>query len=204
MPFVSFVVGLTGGIGSGKTTAASRFAAVGAGVIDTDAISHQLTQPGGAAIPSIRQAFSEKFITVEGGLNRKEMRDLVFRDSHSLRKLEAILHPLIRTEVARRVELLFTPYAIIVVPLLLETCSYRSMIQRVLVVDCSESAQIMRATARGGMDERTVRAIMALQLSREERVAQADDVILNDRDLPHLERQIDALHQKYLALANTG
>jgi dephospho-CoA kinase len=201
---MSLVVGLTGGIGCGKTTAATRFAALGAGVVDTDAISHQLTQPGGGAIAAIRQAFSESFISREGGLNRKEMRELVFRDSNSLGKLEAILHPLIRTEVTRHAGLLSTPYTIIVVPLLLETGSYRGMIQRVLVVDCSECAQIARTTARPGMDEKTVRAIMATQLSREERWAQADDVIVNDADLPHLEREVDALHRKYLALANSG
>jgi dephospho-CoA kinase len=201
---MSFVVGLTGGIGSGKTTAATRFATLGAGVVDTDVISHQLTQPGGGAISTIRQVFSENFITREGGLNRKEMRELVFRDSNSRRKLEAILHPLIRTEAARRVGLLSTPYAIIVVPLLLETGSYRGMIQRVLVVDCTECAQIARATARAGMDEKTVRAIMATQLSREERLAQADEVIVNDTDLSHLEQQVDAVHRKYLALSNSG
>ena len=199
---MSLVVGLTGGIGSGKTTAAACFAALGAGVVDTDAISHQLTQPGGAAISTIRQNFSESFLTREGGLNRKEMRELVFRDRDSRRKLEAILHPLIRTEVARRVELLSTPYTIIVVPLLLETGSYHRMIQRVLVVDCSECAQVARATARPGMDEKAVRAIMAAQLSREERLAQADEIISNDADLPHLERQVEAMHRKYLALAN--
>lgn len=200
---MSLVVGLTGGIGSGKTTAATRFAALGAGVVDTDAISHQLTQPGGRAIGTIRQAFSESFITREGGLNRKEMRELVFRDSKSRGMLEAILHPLIRTEVIRRVGLLAAPYTIIVVPLLLETGSYRRMIQRVLVVDCSECAQIARATARPSMDEKTVRAILATQLSREERLAQADDIIVNDADLSHLARQVDAVHQKYLVLANS-
>jgi dephospho-CoA kinase len=200
---MSFVVGLTGGIGSGKTTAATRFAELGGGVVDTDAISHQFTQAGGAAISTIQRAFSESFITPEGGLNRKEMRELVFRDRNSRRKLEAILHPLIRTEVARRIELLSTPYTIIVVPLLLEAGSYRRMIQRVLVVDCSECTQIARAIARPGMDEKTARAIMATQLSREERLAQADDVIVNDADLPHLERQVDAMHGKYLALANS-
>lgn len=201
---MSLVVGLTGGVGSGKTTAAMRFAVLGAGVVDTDAISHQLTAPGGGAIAAIRQNFSESFITEEGALNRKEMRRLVFHDSNARRKLEAILHPMIRTEAARRVDLLSTPYTIIVVPLLLETRSYLGTIQRVLVVDCSECAQIARAAARPGMDEKTVRAIMATQLSREERLAQADDVIVNDADLPHLEREVDAMHGKYLVLANSA
>lgn len=198
---MSSVIGLTGGIGSGKTTTAALFAARGAGIVDTDAISHQLTQPGGSAITSIRQAFSESLITRDGGLNRSEMRELIFRDSNARLKLEGILHPLIRAEVAHRVGLLSTPYAIIVVPLLLETGSYHGMIRRVLVVDCSECAQITRATARAGMDEKTVRAIMATQMSRQERLAQADDVIFNDADLSQLERQVDAMHRKYLALA---
>lgn len=201
---MSLVVGLTGGVGSGKTTAAMRFAVLGAGVVDTDAISHQLTAPGGGAIAAIRQNFSESFITEEGALNRKLMRRLVFHDSNARRKLEAILHPMIRTEAARRVGLLSTPYTIIVVPLLLETRSYLGIIQRVLVVDCSECAQIARAAARPGMDEKTVRAIMATQLSREERLAQADDVVVNDADLSHLEREVDAMHGKYLVLANSA
>lgn len=198
---MSLVVGLTGGIGSGKTTTAALLGARGAGVVDTDVISHQLTQPGGIAIDSIRKAFSESFITSEGGLKRREMRELVFRDSNARLKLEAILHPLIRADVVHHVGLLSTPYVIIVVPLLLETGSYRGMISRVLVVDCSECAQVARATARPGMDQKTVRAIMASQLSRQERLARADDVIFNDADLSQLERQVDAIHQKYLVLA---
>jgi dephospho-CoA kinase len=198
---MSSVIGLTGGIGSGKTTTAALFAARGAGIVDTDAISHQLTQPGGRAMASIRQAFSESLITRDGGLDRGEMRELIFRDSNARLKLEGILHPLIRAEVAHHVGLLSTPYAIIVVPLLLETGSYHGMIRRVLVVDCSECAQISRATARAGLDEKTVRAIMATQMSRQERLERADDVIFNDADLSQLERQVDAMHRKYLALA---
>jgi len=150
---------------------------------------------------SIRQAFSESHITRDGGLDRGEMRELIFRDSNARLKLEGILHPLIRAEVAHHVGLLSTPYAIIVVPLLLETGSYHGMIGRVLVVDCSECAQISRATARAGLDEKTVRAIMATQMSRQERLERADDVIFNDADLSQLERQVDAMHRKYLALA---
>ncbi len=196
------MIGLTGGIGSGKTTAAKFFAALGADVVDTDAIAHELTQPQGAAIPAIRKIFSEKFITAEGALNRKEMRTLVFSDDGSRRKLEAILHPLIRIEVARRAAFFSTPYAMIVVPLLLETGGYREIIQRILVVDCNEQRQIARAMARTGLDERTARAIIATQLSRKERLLRADDVIANDADTSHLRQQVDALHKKYLALAN--
>lgn len=198
---MSLIIGLTGGIGSGKTTAAKFFAALGADVIDTDAIAHELTQPQGAAIPAIRETFTEKFITAEGALNRKEMRTLIFSYDGSRRKLEAILHPLIRIEVVRRAAFFSTPYAMIVVPLLLETGGYREIIQRILVVDCNEQNQIARAMARTGLDEQTARAIMATQLSREARLLRADDVISNDADISHLQQQVDALHRKYLALA---
>jgi dephospho-CoA kinase len=130
------------------------------------------------------------------------MRCLIFSDSNARRKLEAILHPLIRAEVSRRVELVSTVYAILVVPLLLETGQYRDLIERVLVVDSSEHDQIARAIARAGLDEQTVRAIMSTQLSREERLQKADDVILNTADMPHLARQVSVLHSKYIALAN--
>lgn len=199
---MSLKIGLTGGIGSGKTTAAKFFAALGADVVDTDAIAHELTQPQGAAISAIREVFTGKFITAEGALNRKEMRALVFSDEGSRRKLEAILHPLIRIEVARRAAFFAAPYGIIVVPLLLETGGYAGMIERILVVDCSEQDQITRAMARTGMDEQIARAIVATQLSRQERVRRADDVIANDADMSRLRQQVNALHEKYLALAN--
>lgn len=199
---MSLIIGLTGGIGSGKTTAAKFFAALGADVVDTDAIAHELTQPRGAAIPAIQKIFSGKFITAEGALNRKEMRTLVFSDDGSRRKLEAVLHPLIRIEVARRTAFFSAPYGIIVVPLLLETGGYREMIERILVVDCSEQDQIARAMARTGLDEQTTHAIIATQLSRQERLRRADDVIANDGDMSHLRQQVDMLHKKYLALAN--
>ncbi|KIO49971.1 dephospho-CoA kinase [Nitrosospira sp. NpAV] len=199
---MSLKIGLTGGIGSGKTTVAKFFAALGADVVDTDVIAHELTQPQGAAISTIREIFTEKFITAEGALNRKEMRALVFSDESSRRKLEAILHPLIRIEVARRAAFFTAPYGIIVVPLLLETGGYRGMIERILVVDCNEQDQITRAMARTGLDEQTARAIAATQLPRQERLRRADDVIANDVDMSHLRQQVDALHKKYLALTN--
>ena len=196
------IVGLTGGIGSGKTTAANYFSALGACVIDTDKIAHELTRSGGKAMGGIRQTFGEQFIATDGALNRKEMRSLVFYDSDSRHKLEAILHPLIRDEVVQRIALSSAPYIIVAVPLLLETDGYHEIIHRVLVVDCSERDQIARATARAGLDEQTVRVIMAAQLPRNERLRQADDVIVNDADLPNLERQVEALHRKYLVLAS--
>ena len=199
---MSLVIGLTGGIGSGKTSAARIFSALGVDVVDTDAIARELTQPGGATIADIRQAFTEKFISPDGALKREEMRSLVFSDSSARNTLEAILHPLIRVEVARRIADCGAPYGMIVVPLLLEIGAYHELIQRILVVDCSEHDQIVRAAARAGLDEPTVRAIMSAQLSRKERLQQANDIIINDADMAHLERQVNALHRKYLALAN--
>jgi dephospho-CoA kinase len=199
---MSLIIGLTGGIGSGKTSAAKFFAVLGADVVDTDVIAHELTRPQGAAIADIQRIFTEKFITAEGALNRKEMRSLVFSDDSARRKLEAILHPLIRMEVARRAAIFSAPYGMIVVPLLLETRGYLETIQRILVVDCNEQDQIARAIARTGLDEQTVRAIIATQLPRKERLQQADDVIANDADELHLWQQVEALHWKYLVLAN--
>ena len=201
---MSLVIGLTGGIGSGKSSAAKLFAALGACVIDTDEIAHELTQSHGAAISAIRQNFGEDFITVEGALNREKMRSLVFSDSASRQKLEAILHPLIRMAAARSAALASSPYVIMVVPLLLETGDYREMVQRVLVVDCDEQKQIVRAMARSGLSAHEVRAIMATQIARQQRLQQADDVIANDSNLAHLQQQVEALHQKYLALADGG
>ncbi len=198
------VIGLTGGIGSGKSSAAKFFAALGACVIDADEIAHELTQPHGAAISAIRQDFGEGFITVEGALNREKMRGLVFSDNASRQKLEAILHPLIHMAAARSAALAASPYVIMVVPLLLETGGYREMVQRVLVVDCDEQKQIVRAMARSGLSAHEVRAIMATQIARQQRLQQADDVIVNDSDLAHLQQQVAALHQKYLALADGG
>ncbi len=198
------VIGLTGGIGSGKSSAAKLFAAMGACVIDTDEIAHELTQSHGAAIGAIRQNFGEDFITVEGALNREKMRSLVFSDSASRQKLEAILHPLIHMEAARNAALASSPYVIMVVPLLLETGDYREMVRRILVVDCDEQKQIVRAMARSGLSAHEIRAIMATQITRQQRLQQADDVIANDSNLAHLQQQVEALHQKYLALADEG
>lgn len=199
---MSLIIGLTGGIGSGKSSAARFFAALGADLVDADVIAHELTRPRGVAVSAIQQTFTEKFITEDGALNRKEMRSLVFSDSESRRKLEAILHPLIRVEVARRAALFSAPYGIIVVPLLLETGGYQEMIHRILVVDCNEHDQVARTILRTAQDEPTVRAIMATQLSRNERLHQADDVIANNADMSHLRWQVETLHKKYLTLAN--
>jgi len=198
---VTFVVGLTGGIGSGKSAAADEFAKLGATVVDTDAIAHELTQKGAAAVADIERIFGKDFIS-EGSLNRKRMRDHVFADPAAKRSLEALLHPMIRAESARRIAAATGPYVVHVVPLLIESPDYRSRVDRLLVVDCPEETQIERVRARSGLSEPEVRAIMRGQISRGERLAAAHDVIENGGSRDALRNQVAALHQKYLQFAS--
>ena len=204
LPAVSdepFIVGLTGGIGSGKSAAADRFGACGAAVVDTDLIAHALTAPGGAAIAAIRAEFGDALMTADGALDRAAMRARVFAEPAERQRLEAILHPMIRQESARQCAAASAPYVVLVVPLLIESGTYRSRCARVVVVDCPEAVQVARVQARSGLDAAQVEAIMAAQIPRAERLAAADDVIDNSRDLPHLFAQVDALHRRYIALA---
>ncbi len=196
-----YTVGLTGGIGSGKSAVAALFARLGIAVIDTDEIAHELTRAGGAAIEPIRAAFGPGLIGADGALDRSRMRKLVFGDPAQKGKLEAILHPLIRKESSRRVESSDGAYAILVVPLLAEGGVDRSRVQRVLVVDCSEAQQIERVMRRSGLSEKEVRDILASQATREERLAIADDVIDNRGDPEALARQVSSLNEKYLMFA---
>ena len=194
-------IGMTGGIGSGKTSAAKIFESLGAGIVDTDEIAHELTRAGGAATAAIRAAFGAVYVTADGALDRQKMRALVFSDSASRRKLEGILHPLIRRRALELVRGSGRPYVLLVVPLLLETGACGELVSRVLVIDCDETRQVARASARSGVTAKQVRAIMAAQVSREQRLAAADDVIRNDGDMETLRRQVQALHAEYLALA---
>ena len=196
-----YIVGLTGGIGSGKSAAAQVFDELGATVIDTDASAHALTGPGGAAIEPIRAAFGEDYITDQGALARPRMRELVFADAEKKRLLEAILHPLIRAHSIELVRTARSPYVILMVPLLIESGDYRGRCQRVLVVDCPEELQLERVIARSGITAAQVRAIMANQVTRATRLAAADDVIDNSGDQAQLRRQVEALHLRYLQLA---
>jgi len=199
---MAFIIGLTGGIGSGKTSVANLFQKLGAEIVDTDHIAHQLTQSGGSAIGPIRITFGERFIRDDGALNRAVMRQSAFSDDAIRHKLEAILHPLIYQEVLRRLPLIQSGYGMLVVPLLLETEEYAKLIHRVLVVDCPESLQIYRTMQRSKLQEQEVRKVMSAQCSRSERLAFADDVIVNDSDSQHLQQQVQILHQKYLTLAD--
>jgi dephospho-CoA kinase len=199
-----FCVGLTGGIASGKSSAAALFQELGAAIVDTDAIAHELTRPGAAAMAGIRSAFGPAFIAADGSLERAKMRRLVFNDPDAKARLEGILHPLIREHARARIIAAQQPYVIVVVPLLIETGAYRDLIQRVVVVDCNEELQVVRAMQRSQLEEREVRAILAAQLPRAERLKRADDVIDNSGDIEALRRQIEKLHARYLALAKTA
>jgi len=195
------VVGLTGGIGSGKSAAADAFAELGARVVDTDAIAHELTGVAGAAIPEIAQQFGKAFIDPTGAMDRKRMRDLVFSDAEEKQRLEALLHPMIRAESLRRIENAKSPYVIYVVPLLVESPGHRERVGRVLVVDCPESLQIDRVRQRSGLPDAQIRRIIASQIQRGKRLAAADDVIDNSGTIAALQQQVLRLHEKYLALA---
>jgi dephospho-CoA kinase len=189
-------VGLTGGIGSGKSAVADRLAALGAVVIDTDAISRELTAPGGAAIAPLASAFGAGAIGRDGGLDRAAMRQRVFSDAGERRRLEAVLHPLIREESARALERARGPYALLVVPLLFESGAWAGRVRRVVVVDCPESVQVARTVARSGLSEAEVRAIMAAQWPRWRRLQAADEVIWNGGSLEALQAQCEALDRR--------
>ena len=199
-----FAVGLTGGIGSGKTTVAELFASHGAGLVDTDEISHHLTAPAQPAITEIVRKFGPQFVAADGSLDRVRMRDLVFADPLARKDLEAILHPLIRQESSRQIRQSTAPYVIVVVPLLFETGNYRSENGRILVVDCQQEIQISRVMTRSGLSRSQVLSIIASQVSREDRLRGADDIINNDGDLGALQEQVIALHLRYLRFATNG
>ena len=195
-----FVVGLTGGIGSGKSAAADEFARLGATVVDTDVIAHQLTEAGGAAVPQIERLFGAEFVR-DGAMDRQRMRQRVFSDPGSKKTLEGLLHPLIREESQRRIGAATGPYVVHVVPLLVESPDYRRRVDRVLVVDVPEDLQLARVRTRSRLAEDEVRAIIRSQASREARRAAADDIIDNAGALEALRNQVAALHQKYLQFA---
>lgn len=197
----AFSVGLTGGIGSGKTTVADMFAQQGAAVIDTDQIAHSLTAPNGAAMPALLAEFGPEYATPDGALDRVRMRNLVFTEPGARARLEAILHPRIREATAAAAAIATGPYTIFVVPLLIESGTWIERVNRVLVVDCPEQRQIERVMSRNGLPEDQVRAIMAAQATREQRLAAADDVILNDDGLERLASQVERLHAFYLDYA---
>ncbi len=198
---MSFVVGLTGGIGSGKTAVADAFAALDVELIDTDLIAHRLSTAGRPGYHAILAAFGNSVLQSDGELDRAALRRIVFADAEARARLEGILHPLIADEVASRVECWGGAYGIIVVPLLLERAGLRSLADRVLVVDCPEAEQIRRVVARSGLSSAEVRAIMAAQIGRAQRLAAADDVLHNVGTPDAIAPQVAALDRLYRQLA---
>jgi dephospho-CoA kinase len=201
MSLEKFSLGLTGGIGSGKTTIANAFQALGASLIDTDLIAHALTRKDGLAMPQIREAFGDQAISDDGSMDRARMRALVFNDSAAKLRLEAILHPLIRSQTEQAAASATGDYLIFVVPLLIESGNWKQRVDRILVVDCAEEVQIARVMQRNQLSREQVSAIMRNQASRQERLAAADDVIVNEEELHLLQAKILTLHQHYLRLA---
>ena len=196
-----FVVGLTGGIGSGKSAAADEFARLGASVVDTDVIARELTAAGGAAAAHVKAMFGDAFLRPDGAMDREAMRKRVFADPAAKRALEALLHPMIREESQRRIAVAAGPYVVHAVPLLIESPDYRQRVDRVLVVDCPEDLQVERVRARSGLAEAEVRSIIAQQAPRAARLAAADDVIDNGSSLEALRRQVAALDERYRKMA---
>ena len=202
MQVAPYIVGLTGGIGSGKTTVSDLFAALGAHVVDTDVISRALTASGGVALPAICKVFGEGILTQEGALNRVSMREKVFCDASARSQLEAILHPLIFEESVRQCAQ--TPagtYALLVVPLWVENSRYAHLADRLCVVDTSEAIQLARVRERSGLDASSAKRVLVAQASRADRLAVADDVIDNSGDLDALKKQVKQLHVCYLTAA---
>lgn len=199
---MTWIVGLTGGIGSGKTQVSNTFEALGVPVIDTDLISHAVTAPNGLAIPAIREAFGDEMIDPSGKLDRAKMRELVFRNPQAKQKLEAILHPLIaNVTMASIAQHSDAPYVVLVVPLLAESVQWINRCDRILVIDCEVQTQIERVIARSGMTREQVSAIIATQASREARKAIANEVIVNESTIEALTQQVKRLHDFYLNMA---
>jgi dephospho-CoA kinase len=195
------IVALTGGIGSGKSTVSDRFAALGVPVIDTDVIAREQVLPGSPALEEIRSAFGPVVFAPDGTLDRARLRELVFDVPDKRRQLERILHPRILAEMDRRIRALDAPYAIVVIPLLLET-DQTSMADRILVVDCAEALQIARVRERSGLNKNQIRRILTAQIDRASRLVAADDVIENNGSLDELIAAVDRLHESYLLLAS--
>jgi len=198
-----FKLGLTGGIGSGKTHVANLLAGWGATVIDTDLIAHQLTAPGGTAIEAIRVSFGDALIDTAGALDRARMRELVFADASRRSELEGILHPRIAQEVLRQAAEATGIYAVFVVPLLIESGRWRDRIDRLCVVDCEVETQIARVQARSAIPIETIKRIMGAQATRAQRLEAADDIIANmaSTSLTELEKQVLVLHKAWCNLA---
>ncbi len=196
-----YTVGLTGGIGSGKSVVASLFEKLGAALVDTDVIAHQLTEAGGAAIPAIQAQFGGNFLNADGSLNRSAMRQRVFSDPNAKQALENILHPMIRQRADAEIATCRARYVMLAVPLLVETGAYRDRVERVVVVDCSEALQLTRTAARSKLSTAEIKSIMATQAARAERLRHANDIIVNNGELGSLSIPVAVIDQRLRALA---
>ena len=193
------LIGLTGGIGSGKTVVSKLLAQLGAGIVDTDLIAHHITGPGGSAIPLIREQFGSEYIGDDGALDRAKMRTIVFENPESRKLLEAVTHPLIRQETIKQALQSAQDgalYLVFVVPLLIESGAWKGLIDHLVVMDCPKETQIERVMQRSNLSRLEIERILAAQDSREERLSQADTVIKNQRRLEDLELEVQSLHQK--------
>jgi len=195
-------IGLTGGIGSGKTTVAELFARLGAGIVDTDLLARELTETGAPILTRIAAELGAEMLNPDASLNRARLRERVFADPAARARLESLLHPPIRDLMLERAGALQTPYAVLVIPLLFET-GQEALVDRVLVVDCPQAIQMDRVRRRSGLPEAEIARIMRSQISRADRLARADDVIDNQGELDALHPQVERLHQAYLELAQS-
>jgi len=196
------VVGLTGGIGSGKSTAARFFVELGADLVDTDIIAHQLTGKGGAAMPALIEAFGAEIAAADGSLARSEMRRRAFTDPEQKKRLESILHPMIRAEAEKAIAASAAPYLLCAIPLLVESGGRSAYaLNRVLLVDCPEALQCERVMARGNLSREEAWRIIQSQASRAERIRAADDILDNSGDESSLRESVHILHERYLHLA---
>ncbi|MCP1472765.1 dephospho-CoA kinase [Pseudomonas koreensis] len=195
-----WILGLTGGIGSGKSAAAQHFIDLGVHVVDADHAARWVVEPGRPALAKIAEHFGSGVVQADGTLDRAALRKLIFEDAEQRRWLEALLHPLIGEEITHHLAQAKSPYAILVSPLLIESGQY-AMTQRILVIDAPQQLQIERTLQRDQTSEQQVQAILKAQSSREDRVSRADDVIVNDRDLAWLHSEVERLHHFYLTLS---
>lgn len=194
------VIGLTGGIGSGKTLATDHFARLGITIVDADVAARVIVEPGRPALKQIAERFGADVLQGDGSLNRARLRAIVFADPEARKALEHITHPRIAEEIARQLAASTSPYTILVSPLLFESSQHR-FAQRTVLIDAHEAQQRQRAAKRDGVSEEQIEAIMAVQMSRAERRKRADDVLLNDGNIEHLHTAVEALHKRYLTLA---
>lgn len=195
-----FIVGLTGGIGSGKSAAAEVFKSLGITVVNADDLSREVVEPGQAALKEISKRFGDEILSEDGSLHRAQLREIVFTQVEHKDWLESLLHPLIAELIVSRLHSAQSDYAILESPLLLETEQYK-LVDRILVIDASEESQLTRALKRDGSDEAVIRSIIASQIDRSLRIERADDVVINEESLSELEAAIHSLHQQYREMA---